>query len=57
VTRGELIHYRDGDTWVPCRVLTALGEGLSGVLMVVRRLADGQRLLLDRDGDLVEVPG
>jgi hypothetical protein len=57
VTRGELMHFFEGDEWVPCRVLTAFGEGLSVVLLVVRRLTDGQRLMVLRDGSLLEVSG
>lgn len=55
---GERMRLQDdrGD-WVPVIVLTAFGEGLGRVLLAVRRLTDGQRLILFRDGDLVEVPG
>lgn len=54
---GELMHLREGGKWVPVRVLTAFGEGIAGVFLVVRRLTDGQRLLFDSNFELVEVPG
>jgi hypothetical protein len=51
------MHLREGDQWVPVRVLTAFGEGVGGVFLVVRRLTDGQRLMWRVDGSLHEVPG
>ena len=57
IQAGDKLDLREGEEWVPCRVLTGWHEGLPGIVFVVRRSTDGQRLMMRLDGDLVEVPG